>query len=247
MKMYIPELAHNYYGPIVIISIFIGMITACLLMKKAGVKFQTIIYTAVLTFVSILVCSAVISVSLSGDIRKVGFAGAGGALGLLVGAITSACIHRDHIMESMTAWVISAPLMYGLSKIACHIAGCCNGIPYDGFINVTYASKGDSSYFPVQLTETVTFVVIFFIGLFLFLKTLISNKKESVNNTDSSVSKKLSLISSFILLLSALAKITLEFLRESHTGTIISGYQILVLMIAISGIIGIRYVTRISI
>ena len=218
LRFYIPELNNTYYGPIVISAIMIGLIISCILMYKADVRKETLIYTSIFTFVCIFIFSAMISIALSGDIRRVGFVGAGGALGLLVGAIISALIHQDHISESISAWIISSPLMYGLSKIGCHIAGCCNGIPYDGLFRITYASKGHHSYFPVQLTETIVFVIIFLIGFKLYLKS------ESKLKT-----------AGFILLLSGISKVLLEFLRESHMGKVISGYQILVLAITLTG------------
>ena len=223
MSFYIPKLQYTFYGPIVLGSILIGIIVAAFLMKKANAKKETVFYTVLLTFISILTFSAIISVTLSGDIKRIGFVGAGGALGLLVGIIASAFIHNDHVPESIAAWIVAAPLMYGLSKTACHIAGCCHGIPYHGIMHVTYEEYGNASYFPVQLTETITFLIIFAVGFILYLK---SDKKLKV--------------ASIILLASGLAKISLEFLRESHIGKTISGYQILVLIITLSGVLSIQ-------
>ena len=214
--MYIPKLEYTFYAPIVFGSILIGMLVACFLMSKAGAKKSTVLYTALLTFIMTVTVSLMMSLALTNDIRKIGFAGAGGALGLILGAITSALIHRDHAVESISAWVIVSPLMYGLSKTACHIAGCCNGIPYSGPLRVVYESKNNASYFPIQLTETFVFLLIFVSGLFLYLKT--KNKLRAA---------------AIICLISAVAKDILEFLRESHIGHIISGYQIIVLSIAL--------------
>ena len=227
MNIHIPNLQYTFYGPIVLLSIVLGIIIACILMRNAGVKSVTCFYTAIFTFISILVCSAVLSISITGDIRKVGFVGAGGALGLIVGAVASALIHRDHISESMSAWIIVAPLMYGLSKIGCHIAGCCNGIPYNGFFTITYAEKGHISYFPIQITETIVFVLIFIIGLILYLK-----------------SKNKTRVAILVLLLSGIAKIGLEFLRESHIGHTITSYQIIVLSISIIGAVSLHLTNR---
>lgn len=229
LGFYIPELRYTFYGPIVFISILAGIATACIIMKKADVRKETSIYTALLTFVSIIICSAVISISLAGDIRKVGFVGAGGALGLILGATMSAVIFRDHIAESVCAWIVSAPLMYGLSKIACHVAGCCNGIVYHGILHVTYGAKGDESYFPVQLTETVAFLMIFAVGLWMYIK--LSDRMKTAM---------------IILFVSGMTKIILEFLRESHHGQIISGYQIVVFLITISGVISINFIKKFS-
>ena len=225
--MFIPELKYTFYGPIVMLSIIIGIIVACVMMKKAGVRKETVIYTVLLTFVSIIICSFIISVNLSGSIRKVGFVGAGGALGLLIGAFASAFIIRDHIEESIAAWIVVSPLMYGLSKTACHIAGCCNGIPYNGVFCVSYGARGGQSFFPVQLTETFVFLVIFAIGLMLY------KRMEKPLNAGM-----------IVLLASAFAKVGLEFLRESHMGSIITGYQILVLAIAFAGCVVMRFTSR---
>ena len=227
--MYIPELKYTFYGPIVLFSILIGIIVACLLMHKAGVEKKNAIYTAVLTFVSIITFSFIMSFNLTKDIRKVGFVGAGGALGLIIGIIISVLIHRDHIRESICAWIISAPLMYGLSKIACHIAGCCNGIPYSGHLAVSYGAKSGESFFPVQLAETVCFLIVFALGLILYFKL-----------------KDKLLTASIILMLSALTKIGLEFLRESHIGQTISTYQIIVFSIAAGGVMAIYFTNRIT-
>ena len=227
--MYIPDLKYTFYGPIVLSAIIIGIVVACLLMAKAGAAKGTCFYTALLTFVMIIMVSFMTSIALNKDIRNIGFVGAGGALGLILGAVTSALIHRDHITESIAAWITSAPLMYGLSKIACHIAGCCNGIPYTGTLAVTYEAKNHGSYFPVQLTETVSFIFIFIIGLILYLK--LGDKTRTAIIT---------------LILSGITKTGLEFLRESHIGQTISNYQILVLCITFAGAAAIRYVSRIS-
>ena len=199
-------------------SIIIGLIVASILCRRAGASKQTVLYTALLTFVMIIVVSFMMSLILSGSILKVGFVGAGGALGLVLGVVISGFIHNDHVKETIAAWVVVSPLMYGLSKIACHIAGCCNGIPYHGLCSVTYESHDGASYFPVQLLETVVFLVIFAVGLVMFLKA----RDEAYYN-----------VASIVLLLSGVAKDAIEFLRESHTGQTISSYQILVLSIAV--------------
>ena len=212
--MYIPALKYTFYGPIVFTSIIIGIVAACLLMKRAGAKKETVFYTAVFTCVTIIAVSFMMSIVLAGNIRAISFVGAGGALGLMIGAVVSALIHRDHVPESIAAWIVAAPLMYGLSKISCHIAGCCNGIPYDGVLCVTYASKHGASYFPVQLLETVVFLIIFAAGLALYLKSKDKMKAAVI-----------------VITISCVAKVGLEFLRESHMGKIITGYQILVICI----------------
>ena len=223
MNIYIPQLQYTFYGPIVFGSIIIGIIIAAFLMKKANAKKETVIFTVLLTFVSILICSAMTSILITGDIKRIGFVGAGGAMGLLLGIILSAFIHNDHVAESISAWIVVLPLMYGLSKIACHIAGCCHGIPYHGMFAVTYEGYNNSSFFPIQLTETFVFLVIFIVALILYLRT--NNKLRIATAT---------------LLASGFAKFLLDYLRESHGNSAITGYQTFVLIITILGAISIQ-------
>ena len=217
MQFFIPEMKYSFYAPIVLLSIGVGMIVACMLMRKSGIQKNAVIYTMLLTYVCILTFSFMVSIVISGDIRRVGFAGAGGALGLMAGAIISALIMGEDKVLSLVPWVLVAPLMYGLSKTACHIAGCCYGIPYEGLGKVVYASKGAEGYFPIQLVEVITFVAIFLIGLVIYLK----NKNKRI------------LSARVVIILSCIFKIGLEYLRFSHIGKEVSGYQILVLIIAI--------------
>ncbi len=205
----------NLYAPIVILSIMIGIAAACALMRHFGIRKQTVIYTALLVFVSIPVVSLSLSFSLSGDIRQIGFNGAGGAIGLMAGAFSSIFIHRDHPGENFAIWVIVTPLMYGLSKTACLITGCCNGIEFRNRFAVIYNDQ--IPRFPVQLLETLVFIAVSAIGFTVFLKT-----------------KKWFGISLLVVILSVSAKFGLDYLRSAHySGQILSSNQILALICGI--------------
>ena len=215
MRFYVPVIDLPLYGIIVLTSILIGIVVAAVMMIRSGAKKETVLYTSMLAFVSIIICSFGLSTILYQDIRKVGFVAAGGAVGLLIGVLISVLINHDHEKDTIVAWILVAPLMYGLSKIACHFAGCCYGIPYNGIFSVTYETKEHISYFPVQLSETVIFLLIFFIGLIMYRK--VSKKMEAAR---------------VVLILSAIAKIGMDFLRDAHVGEVISANQIMIAIIA---------------
>lgn len=212
----IPELKYSIYSPIVLLSIIIGIIMASLLMKKAGVTAKSIFYTDMLVFVFIIVCSFMMSIALTGDIRRISFVAAGGAAGLILGATLSIFIISEKVIDTAIAWVLATPLMYGLSKIACFLTGCCHGIRYKGAFNVIYVTKGHDSYFPIQLLESIVFVIIFIIGLILYLK----------------LEDKRLLVARLVVILSAIAKIGLEYLRFNHAERGVSGYQVAIFTIA---------------
>ncbi|MBR6909585.1 MAG: hypothetical protein IKN35_04795, partial [Lachnospiraceae bacterium] len=76
---YIKSLHFPFYSTIVIGSILIGVILACIIMYREGLKRTSIIYTAFLTFVCIMVCGLSLQIWLTGDPRRLAFTGAGGA------------------------------------------------------------------------------------------------------------------------------------------------------------------------
>ena len=212
----IPEFKYSLYSPIVLLSIIIGIIIASLLMKKAGVTGKSIFYTDILVFVFIIVCSFMMSIVLTGDIRRISFVAAGGAAGLILGATLSIFIISEKVIDTAAAWVLVTPLMYGLSKIACFVSGCCYGIRYRGPFNVIYVAKGNDSFFPIQLLESIVFVIIFIIGLSLYLK----------------LADKRLLVARLVVILSAITKIDLEYLRFNHAERGVSGYQVIIFIIA---------------
>lgn len=198
------------YSIIVIASILTGVIFASLIMYRAGVRRNTIIYTALLTFVCIMVCGLSFSIITSAGHKTIGFTGAGGAIGLLTGSFISLLIHCDHETETICSWIITAPLMYGLSKTACHVVGCCHGICYSHTGYIIYTTEGIPR-FPVQLTETVIFLLIFMVGLVLFIGV-----------------KKPFVAAIVVEILCIIAKFGTDYLRESHyeSGHILSSNQI---------------------
>jgi prolipoprotein diacylglyceryltransferase len=156
------------------------------------------------------------SIALTGDIMRISFVAAGGAAGLILGATLSIFIINEKVIDTAAAWVLVTPLMYGLSKIACFVSGCCYGIRYRGPFNVIYVAKGNDSFFPIQLLESIFFVIIFFIGLLLYLK----------------LADKRLLVARLVVILSAITKIGLEYLRFNHAERGVSGYQVIIFIIA---------------
>ncbi|MBO4510103.1 MAG: prolipoprotein diacylglyceryl transferase [Lachnospiraceae bacterium] len=226
-SMIIGEMPRFTYGIIIVSSILIGCFAAACLMKYSGARKETIFYTVVINIVMILAFSLMLSVLLTGSILKMGFVAVGGAAGLLFGITFSAILHKDHSRECFSAWIISAPLMYGLSKIACHLTGCCKGIEYKGLINVRYKKLTGGPFFPAQITETVVFILIFLIGLILYLRMKDKLKAAVV-----------------VMVISAAAKFGLDYLRYTHVGVIISDNQIMIICLSVITIIVVHFLNK---
>ena len=102
--------------------------------------------------------------------------------------------------------ILSLPLVYGLSKIACFIVGCCGGIPYEGLLKVKYAHALNIWQFPIQFVETIVFLLIFVFGQYL------KNNKN---------------INYIVLFLVSIFKFLLDFFRYDHINILITKNQIL--------------------
>ena len=145
----------NVYGTMLISSLVLGVLVACLLGTVCGIRKRTIFYTVLFTVMSIFMFSF-LCVFILGKGKTFGFSGLGGAFGLMIGIIFSVYVHNDHPKELFASWVVTAPLMYAVSKIGCLNAGCCSG--HIGSV-------------PIQIVVSVTFFVIHIISLAFFLKT----------------------------------------------------------------------------
>ena len=115
------------------------------------------------------------------------------------------------------------PLMYGISKLGCFFAGCCHGIPYDGPLAVSYDNQvlQGGPFFPVQLAESICFLFIFLIGIYLH-------------------HRRNRLVCPAVILLCATAKFSLEYLRQEHAGVVLSVNQAVCLCFFLLGCVEIR-------
>ena len=134
----------------------------------------------------------------------VGVTGYGGLIGGIFVAILSNIFFKDNRFFKYT--IISTPLIYSFAKLACFFHGCCIGIPYNGPFAVTYPFLGNESYFPIQLVETIAFLIIFFV-----CNTLQNHKN----------------ITYITLILILSVKFLLDFLRYGHINKFLSNNQIM--------------------
>jgi len=96
------------------------------------------------------------------SITNIGLTSYGGALGVfLASLIFEKIIPLDNKLIKYS--ILSLPLTYGIAKIGCFFAGCCYGIPYNGIFGVTYIDELNISVFPVQLLESLVFIILFIV------------------------------------------------------------------------------------
>ncbi len=112
--------------------------------------------------------------------------------------------------------------MYGIGKIGCSLAGCCYGIEYTGPLSISYkysySAPKEINLFPVQLLESIVFIIIFWY-IFDKIKKLKSNSN----------------IIGQTLIICGIAKFILDYLRMNHLGKVFTINQIVSMIFVLIG------------
>ena len=174
-------------------------------LKKDGYKNKQILLYFIMYIAFAFICGKMYTVLAYGenDILSAGLSAYGGLIGVVIGSIIfERILPTDGKIIEYT--ILSLPLVYGLTKIACFIVGCCGGIPYDGIFRIKYVDVLNIWQFPIQIAETIIFLLIFIVCHFL---------------------KKNNNINYIVMILVSTFKFLLDFLRYDHINTLITKNQ----------------------
>ena len=202
------------YVVMIVLACGIGIALQYIMNIKRGVEKKTAGFVALLSPFMSLFFGLLLTYASSGG-KSFGLSSIGGLAGMYGSVLTLALIVGDNeksrIMFENCTFVL--PLMYSVSKMGCLFAGCCHGRPYSGPFSVVYTGRvtETAGVFPVQLSETVVFFLIFAAGILMFKK----GSRDVVY---------------MVFMASAAAKGLLDFTREDHIGKILSLNQILCLV-----------------
>ena len=216
MQVDIPVFTWSPYGLIIVLSVLIGFCNAVILMRKSKISWQTIVLTCMLTILCTMACSCMASVSIMEGGVRFSFSGLGAGVGMIIGVFISSLIFNEKNEQVLSSFIVSAPLMYGIAKIGCFMAGCCHGKEYFGPLAVTYHNKYAGTYFPLQIVESATYLLIFVISFLLAVK----------------MKNKIRVIAIIFAIVLPVRFVT-EYFRYYNEGTLISPDQIIVLVAAV--------------
>ena len=138
----------------------------------------------------------------------------GGLIGGIIGAVLGIKVAKAKIAIIENCVVPYIPIGHAIGRIGCLMAGCCNGIKYNGILAVHYANSvngisANQGYFPVQFIEAVLNILI---AIFLIIY---SKKKRPTYNT------------LFLYLSSySVMRFLLEFLRGDQIRGIYFGFSL---------------------
>ena len=218
------------YGIMIILSLLVNIIIVLLIHKKFNFSKDEIIGALVYENIGIIFGAKLLTYlqnySTYGkfDILKLGFSSYGALIGSIICLIIFGLQFKKSLKDMVFTFMPSIPLMYAIGKIGCFLAGCCYGIKYNGIGSIVYnysaVAPNHIHLFPVQIIETIIFII-FFIYMF---KNILMNKFTW---------KTLGV--SFILC--SFAKFSLDFFRASHTDIILSLNQIISIVFILFGIL----------
>lgn len=211
--MIISKQTFPFYGIILLISIIISLFYIYRMLKKENIKDKNIYLYILLYGLFAIVFGKFYTMITSNEynILKAGLSSYGGLIGVILASIIFEFIVPTN-KKIIKYTIISLPLTYGIGKIACFIAGCCYGIPYNGIFNVVYKDGLNIPLFPIQITETIVFIMIF----------IICNKLRNNKN-----------IIYITILISTISKFLLDFLRYEHINKLITANQIFSIIVII--------------
>ena len=204
--MVISKQTFPFYGIILLISISLGLFYIFKMLRKEGIKDKNI-YLYILLYVLFAIVFGKFYTMITTqeiNILKAGLSSYGGLVGVTIATIIFELILPTN-KKLIKYVIISLPLTYGIAKIGCFIAGCCYGIPYNGLFNVVYKDGLNIPLFPIQITETLVFIIIF----------IICNRLKKNKN-----------IIYITIFISIIAKFLLDFLRYEHINKFLSINQV---------------------
>jgi prolipoprotein diacylglyceryltransferase len=215
--MIIPKINFPIYGIIIVLSVLIGLIYIAYHLKKDGYTNNQLILYFVMYAMCAFVFGKMYTVFAYGDkdFLSAGLSSYGGLFGVVIASVIFDKIIK--VKSSLVEYsILSLPLIYGLTKIACSIVGCCSGIPYEGIFKIKYLGEMNIWQFPVQITEVIVFIILFLV----------------VNHF-----KDKKYINYITLMLVSLFKFALDFLRYDHVKELITKNQIFSIFIIVIAIV----------
>ena len=217
------------YGIFIIISIFSGLLVVYKNAKHLNLRTEEIIgllfYIGLGSIFGGKYFTFLINIKkFNGtfNFEKVGLSSYGAVIGIIILLLLYSKQYKKNFKDLIYIVLPSIPLMYGIGKIGCFLAGCCYGIEYTGPLSISYkysySAPKEISLFPVQLLESIIFISIFW---YIFNKI---KKLKSNNNI---------IWQTFIIC--GIAKFLLDYLRMSHLGKILSINQIVSMIFVLIG------------
>lgn len=150
------------YGLCMLLAHALGALLTVRYAKKAGLRAQDALFGFLFIAIGGLVCGKLFALASGASLR-------GNKMpGYILGVLAGGALYCKKTGASggglILAFVPYAPLMLAVVRVGCFCAGCCHGVPCEGFLRVIYPPGGLApagvGLFPSQLAEAVCCLMI---------------------------------------------------------------------------------------
>lgn len=105
-------------------------------------------------------------------LKNTGLVFYGGLISGVLGAFLGCKISKTSLFIAEESFIPYVPLGHAIGRVGCLMAGCCNGVEYNGIFAITYTNTlfpdlFNKSFFPVQILEALVNLIISFLLLYL--------------------------------------------------------------------------------
>lgn len=114
------------------------------------------------------------------EVIQNGFVFYGGLIGGFIGLVIYCKAYKLSYTDYLDIFAVSVPLGHVFGRVGCFIAGCCHGMPYNGWLSVVYTNPLDTTtpigtpLLAVQLIESFSLLILYIILEVVYYK---ANKK----------------------------------------------------------------------
>ena len=205
------------YPSMIVLSLIVNVIVVLIISRKFKYTVDELVSMLVMENIGIIGGGILYTYIFS---KELGFSSLGGVMGGLIMLYLYSLLVKKDYKYMLILFMPSIPLMYAIGKIGCFVAGCCYGIPYDGIGHIVYHSSEvallNTNLFPVQIVETIIFLIIFIYIISRYYKNKFSIKLIMIE-----------------IIICGISKFLLDFLRYEHTIKLITSNQIMCLLLVI--------------
>lgn len=197
----------HLYAIFLVGSLIVGQVIPIIKLHKYKISNDVLVIASILNIMLALGFGLVYTVLTSRRL-VLGFSSIGGLIGVIIGTLIFSIILKQYRSQIIKEFLITIPLIYSISKIGCLMAGCCQGIYCNKFFYITYIKENlTESVLPIQLLESIVFMIIYLVAI-----------KKELNTYR-------------LMQLCSLGKLILEFFRQSNIDKILNINQIICILI----------------
>ena len=183
------ELTIPSYGLCIMLGVIVANLLAIYIIKRNKLSMDDFIILEAYTFLGAFIGAKLLFLFVSrdliewnrifeidyfNDLMQGGFVFYGGLIWGLIFTFIAGKVHKINAVVYIRNLIYVIPLIHCFGRIGCYLAGCCYGIPYNGFGAVIFPkdslAPSGVALFPVQLVEATGLMLIAIIILLLQTK-----------------------------------------------------------------------------